>query len=81
MPDEDNETWLLNAGGRVIEKMAAEDYSSLTAVDRLTYCIWAADYGMRNAGDLETVADLNPTCLDYGKSAAQYFRLFDEVVS
>jgi len=75
MSDEDNETWLLNAGGRVIEKMAAEDYSSLTAVDRLTYCLWAADYGMRNAGDLETAADLHPTCLDDGKSAAQELAL------
>lgn len=75
MSDEDNETWLLNAGGRVIEKMAAEDYSSLPPLDRLIYCLWAADYGMRNAGDLETAADLHLTCLDDGKSTAQELAL------
>ncbi|XKM42714.1 hypothetical protein A4U53_021170 [Rhizobium ruizarguesonis] len=40
MSDEDNET----QAGASSKKMAAEDYSSLTAVDRLTYCLWAADY-------------------------------------
>lgn len=73
--DEDNETWLLDAGHRVVEKMTAEGYSSLIALDRLIYCLWAADYGMRNAGDLETTADLHPTCLDNGKAAAQELAL------
>ncbi len=75
MFDEDNESWLLNRGGRVIEKMATENYSSLPPLDRLIYCLWAADYGMRNAGDLETAADLHPACLDDGKSAAQELNL------
>ena len=75
MSDEDNETWLLNAGGCVIGEMATKDYSSLAPLDRLIYCLWAADYGMRNAGDLETAADLHPTYLDEGQSAAQELAL------
>jgi len=69
--DDDDETWLLEEGDRVIEKKAAEGYSSLGPRERLIYCLWAADYGMRNAGDLTTAADLHPTFLRDGQSAAQ----------
>jgi hypothetical protein len=71
MADDDNVTWLLDAGDRVIEKKAAESYSSLSPHERLTYCLWVADYGMRNAGDLATATDLHPTFLDDGRSAAR----------
>jgi hypothetical protein len=27
-------------------------------VERLIYCLWVADYGMRNAGDLNTARDV-----------------------
>ncbi|MFW8646272.1 hypothetical protein ACOJBO_45740 [Rhizobium beringeri] len=69
------ETWLLNAGGRVIEKNGCGGLFVAGPLDRLIYCLWAADYGMRNAGDLETAADLHPTCLHDGKSAAQELAL------
>jgi len=26
----------------------------------LAYCLWVADYGMRNAGELDTKADVSP---------------------
>lgn len=71
MADDDNETWLLDAGDRVIRKRIAEGDLSLSPLERLTYCLWAADYGMRNAGDLTAAADLHPTFLDEGRSAAQ----------
>lgn len=70
MNDEDSETWLLNAGHEVIEKKVAHDYASLSPIERLIYCLWVADYGMRNAGDLITAADLYPPFLSEGRSAA-----------
>lgn len=58
-------------GDQIIEQKAAKGYSSLTPRARLIYCLWAADYGMRNAGDLTTATDLHPTFLIDGKSAAR----------
>jgi hypothetical protein len=57
------------------QQKAVEGYSSLTPRARLIYCLWAADYGMRNAGDLTTAADLLPTFLADGHAAAQDLRL------
>src|SRR5215475_15021264 len=56
----DNETWVVDAGGDVVEKMVANGYSQLTPLEKLMYCLWVADYGMRNAGDLETAKDVYP---------------------
>ena len=53
-----NETWLIEAGDAVIQKKAREGTGSLSPVERLIYCLWVADYGMRNAGDLDTAQDL-----------------------
>lgn len=75
MSDDDHETWLLDEGGEVIEQKAANGYSFLTPRARLIYCLWAVDYGMRNAGDLATAADLHPTFLVDGHAAAQELRL------
>ena len=52
----DNETWVVEAGDAVITKKA--EGVSLSPVERLVYCLWVADYGMRNAGDLDTARDL-----------------------
>src|SRR5436189_5420957 len=57
MPD-DSETWLLDAGGVIIQAIMARGIDSLGARDRLIYCLWVADYGMRNAGDLATAGDV-----------------------
>ena len=48
------ETWLVGAGDAVITKNAGG--VSLSPVERLVYCLWVADYGMRNAGDLDAAA-------------------------
>ncbi|TBR25734.1 hypothetical protein EPO15_01600 [bacterium] len=53
-----NETWILEEGHKVIGKEAKDGKSSLTQWERLVYCLWVADYGMRNAGDLGTAQDL-----------------------
>jgi hypothetical protein len=48
----DNETWLIQAGDAVIQKRASQGLDSLGPWESLVYCLWVADYGMRNAGDL-----------------------------
>jgi hypothetical protein len=53
-----NETWIIDAGDAVTEKKASSGVSSLTTRERLIYCLWVADYGMRNAGDMATARDL-----------------------
>lgn len=54
----DHETWLIEAGDAVIQKKSQTGMSSLTSVERLIYCVWLADYSIRNAGDLMTAGDL-----------------------
>jgi hypothetical protein len=59
-----NESWIIDAGDVVIQKKAAAGVGSLSPIERLLYCVWVADYGMRNAGDLEAAralyADFQP---------------------
>ena len=54
----DNETWIIKAGDRVIRKKARVGLHGLTSWERLVYSLWVADYGMRNAGDLDTARDV-----------------------
>ncbi len=54
----DNETWLIETGDLIIRKMAGNGMASLSPWEALVYCLWVADYGMRNAGDLRTAADV-----------------------
>ena len=71
MVEEDNETWILETGHDIVGKKAVQGSSSLSPIECLTYCLWVADYGMRNAGDLTTAGDLNPSFLEDGKAAAE----------
>jgi hypothetical protein len=54
----DNETWVIETGDRVICKKASGGGECLSSWEMLVYCLWVADYGMRNAGDLDTAADV-----------------------
>lgn len=54
----DNETWLIDAGDEVIRKRTGD--GELTLRDQLIYCLWVADYGMRNAGTLAESRELYP---------------------
>ena len=49
----DNETWIIEDGDIVIRKIAEHGIDTLLPIELLIYCLWVADYGMRNAGDLE----------------------------
>jgi hypothetical protein len=66
----DNEKWLLDVANDIIEKKAALGYASLDPLERLTYCLWVADYGMRNGGDLATASDLHLSFITDARSAA-----------
>ncbi|GAB5401985.1 MAG: hypothetical protein Aurels2KO_02160 [Aureliella sp.] len=61
MTDTDNEKWLLETSNSIIATCANGDDTNLAPADRLIYCLWIADYGMRNAGDLTAAADLAET--------------------
>jgi len=67
----DNESWILDAGDAVIERRADPGAAAPTRLDRLIYCLWVADYGMRNAGDLAAAADVHP---DFQDEAARLSR-------
>jgi hypothetical protein len=53
-----NEDWLLKVSEAIIRKKIDAGVASLSPHEHLTYCVWVADYGMRNAGDLEVCDDL-----------------------
>jgi hypothetical protein len=72
--DLENETWVVERGGEVIEKMADACRQPLTDVERLIYCLWVADYAMRNAGDLEAAEELYP---EFHAEGATFARLLD----
>jgi hypothetical protein len=54
----DNETWIIDAGDAIACKRAARGPDALSPLERLIYCLWVADYGMRDAGDLTAAGDL-----------------------
>jgi hypothetical protein len=71
MTEMDNETWLLETGHEVIVRKTEHGESALTPLERLIYCLWAADYGIRNAGDLQAAADVHPQFHEDGRNAAR----------
>lgn len=71
----DSETWVIEAGDRVIQKKARVGYDRLTDWERLVYSLWVADYGMRNAGDLDSARDVFPEFQSVGFRAADALAL------
>src|SRR6516225_3986141 len=71
----DNETWILEAGDGVIQKKTRHGVSALTPWEKLVYCLWVADYGMRNAGDLVTASDLYSDFQPEGRRLAEELAL------
>jgi hypothetical protein len=67
----DHETWLIEEGDEIIQKKASQGAISLSPWERLVYCFWVADYGMKNAGDLATSFDLYSDFLSEGRSCAE----------
>ncbi len=57
----ENESWVVERGGLVIEKKAQSGKDSLNNWEALVYCLWVADYMMRNAGDFANAVDMYPS--------------------
>ena len=55
----ENETWVIQTGDRIVQKKAQA--ANLSDWERLVYCLWTADYMIRNAGDFANAQDLYPT--------------------
>ena len=51
MAHTENQSWVVDRGGDVVEKKAQTGVASLSDWERLVYCLWVTDYMMRNAGD------------------------------
>jgi len=71
----DNETWVIEKGDRIIQKKARSGFENLTPWESLVYCLWVADYGMRNAGDLETAKDIYADFQSIAQQAAKKLSL------
>jgi hypothetical protein len=71
----DNATWIVEAGSAVIDKQAREGSHSLTPWERLVYCLWLADYSMRNAGDLDAAGDIRSHFQSEGAWIAKFLEL------
>lgn len=56
----ENESWVVNRGGDVVEKKAQSGAASLNSWERLIYCLWVTDYMMRNAGDFANAEVMYP---------------------
>ena len=56
-----NEDWIVERGDAVVEKKGRLGLSSLNDWEHLVYCLWVADYLMRNAGDFANAEDLYPS--------------------
>jgi hypothetical protein len=65
----ENASWVVHRGGDVIEKQARSGDDSLNAWERLLYCLYIADYMIRNAGDFANAEDIYP---DFQSDAATF---------
>jgi hypothetical protein len=57
----ENESWVVQRGGDIVEKKARAGAAGLNDWERLVYCLWTADYMMRNGGDLANAPVMYPT--------------------
>jgi hypothetical protein len=71
----DNETWVIETGDAIIQKKASAGVTALAPKEKLLYCLWVADYFMRNAGDLETARDLYAGFQEEGATLAKSLAL------
>lgn len=70
-----NQSWVVEIGGRVIQKKVESGQASLNDWERLVYCLWIADYMMRNAGDFANAPDMYPSFQTDAKRLAKQLRL------
>src|SRR5688572_2494978 len=71
----ENESWVVNRGGAVVEKKAQGGVACLSVWERLLYCLWVTDYMMRNAGDFLNAQVMYPDFQSDAKRCAQVLSL------
>jgi hypothetical protein len=71
----DSETWVIETGDAIIRKKARGGAACLSPWEMLVYCLWVADYGMRNAGDLDTAGDVYAEFQSNGRRMAEVLSL------
>lgn len=71
----ENENWIIDKGDEIIEEKAAKGIVCLSDWKRLVYCLWVADYSMRNAGDLKAAIELYANFKSEGLQFANKLRL------
>ncbi len=60
---EDLETWIIEAGDSVIQKLNDEGPSSLSPTERAIYWMWSIDYAVRNSGSFGPLQDMESTAI------------------
>jgi len=78
MAHTENQTWVVERGGDVVEKKAQTGVASLSDWERLVYCLWGTDYMMRNAGDFANAEVMYP---DFQTDAARFAKSLGLVVT
>lgn len=68
-----DQSWLIEEGDRIIEKKA--EGQPLSDWEWLVYCLWVADYGINNAGDLAVSGDIYPPFHQQGRELAEKLQL------
>ena len=58
------ESWIVEVGHGIFVNRSAHGAAALTPIESLIGCLWIADYGMRNAGDLAGAVDSQPQFRD-----------------
>ena len=71
----ENESWVVDCGSIVIGKKVQSGEASLSNWERLVYCLWVADYMMRNAGDFANAVDMYPDFQTDAKRLAEELSL------
>lgn len=73
-PPSENESWIVEIGHEIIKKEEVHKLD-LLPWEKLVHCLWVADYGMKNAGDLEAAFELDPNFQIEGKRLAEQLSL------
>ena len=55
----ENQSWIIEYGDTVLKRKASQGDGALADIDQLVYCMWFADYGMRNAGEVAAAYDVD----------------------
>jgi|GEM_PF-1319400 len=71
----DNQSWLHESGYNLSQKKDEDGFANLNPWDRLIYCLWIADFGIRKEGSLSAAMNMYEDFQTEGKRAAQELSL------